>query len=162
MSVPMSPTQTKVFELSQGYPTSMIATNFLFQKGEKLKFSNFSGSFNAIEIISSSSIAIESPACFAAPRVTLIAGKKIKLGLTKPEDRFPPARIYAPEHLTITTGHLLIGNIVPIISKGNVCVSCTKLTIKGNVIPEAVVQTFKSWLLDSGTEICLDEGEEIE
>ena len=90
----------------------------------------FVGSKNALFLSSSDSLTFESPACIAAPLVTLVAENEIKLGVAGRGQKLPPVRLCASQQLLITTNHLSIGDVVMIIPESQrVFISCKKLTL---------------------------------
>ena len=94
-----------------------------------LKNDGFIGSDHAIFLSSDNEITHKSPACIAAPLVTMVARNVINLGTSGPNTHTFPVRLYVPDQISITTKHLSIGDIEILKKPQHGFISCKTLTL---------------------------------
>lgn len=118
-----------------------------------IEIRGFFGSLNVVYLTNDHSITYESPACIAAPFVTMVAKDAISIGMKGNGDHNVPVRVYAPKVLSITTKHLSIGNLM-LGKTENGFISCKKLTLaKSTDTDPPHFETVKSWLINDDVEI---------
>ena len=112
-----------------------------------MKNSAFLDSAYAVFLSSQSSIEHEAPACIAAPLVNMILKNSVSLGASSQDSR-DKAMLYVPEQLSITTKHLMVGNLLLLVEPKIGFISCKKLTlIKLPGKDPDYFDLIKSWLI---------------
>lgn len=114
----------------------------------------FMGSSNVVILCSENSIVHEAPACIAAPIVNMVAKNIISIGMAGQGRNPVPARLYAPEMLTITTQHLSIGELMLLTEPKNALLSCKKLTLSKSKEEEPdYFEVVRSWAINDDMKI---------
>lgn len=132
----------------------MYGDNMCAAHAKSISNNGFIGSKTAVFLSSQDSITHETPACVAAPHVTMVAKNAISLGMAGQKDLPVPVRLYTPEQLCITTNHLSVGNIMILIEPKHGFISCQKLTLsKSTEEDPEYVEIVKSWVMNDNVEI---------
>lgn len=114
----------------------------------------FFGSFGSVHLNTKESITFESPACVAAPLVTMTATKAINLGVEGRKNQPVAVRLFAPVHLAISAMEVSIGDLQLLQVPDSVHLNCKKLTLTYSAPEEPVhFEIVKSWLINDDTKI---------
>ena len=117
----------------------------------------FLGSAHAIFFSSRSKMEHESPACIAAPLVNMVAKEAISLGVNC-RTSADKVVIYAPEQLSISAKHVIIGNIKLMVTPRAAFITCKNLTLlKSQETDPDYFSVVKSWLVNDDTDIEVKE-----
>lgn len=148
----------KIMELSKDYSGGYHHQHFSAHGGSHLTNDGFIGSDQAIFLSSDNEITHKSPACIAAPLVTMTARNVISLGTSRHTPRNLPVRLYVPDKLSITTKHLSIRDIEILQDPQHGFISCKTLTLfKSREDNPPHFEIVLSWVIrdDTNVEIVL-------
>lgn len=114
----------------------------------------FIGALSAVFLSSQTKMTHDSPACLAAPLITLVAKEAIDLGVKGKKDSPIPVCLYAPEQISISTPHLSVGEIQLVAMPKFGYISCEKITFfkSGEKDPE-YFDIIKSWVINKNVVI---------
>lgn len=129
--------------------------NYLSDSSEVVTVNNgFYGSLNVVHLSSGDKMFHDAPGCIASRLATLVAKNGISIGMAGQGAQPHPFRFYTPIQLSITTQHLIIGDIKFLVEPQHGFISCRKLTlIKSKEDDPSHFELVKSWVMNDDVEI---------
>lgn len=141
-----------IFKLMEDYKDSnrIYGGILSVRAGESIKNAAFLGSKSVVSLTADNSIIHTTPAFIAAPLVTMIAKNAVIFFAL---DEQIPVRFYVPSKISITTKHLVVGNVKLLVEPNSGYVTCEKLTLVKSDRENPDQEIIESWITNDYCEI---------